>query len=186
MNYQLLSDECIIENCLKKDESAYRELYNRYVKKLTAVCYRYADTKDEVKEILQESFIQIFENLKDFRKEGSFEGWLKKTVVRIALRKGIMKTKNINRKDDDFDLNNIPSDEDIYSIMSAKDLTDIIKKIPEDYRTVLNLYADGFSHEEIAVMLKITTDNSKTRLARARKMVIEKIENTNIDRYEKV
>ncbi len=78
-------DRKIIEGCAKHDRKAQLELYNQYSRFLLGVCMRYASDRAEAEDILQESFLKIYFNIKDFSGTGSFIGWLRKVAVNTAI-----------------------------------------------------------------------------------------------------
>ena len=125
---------------------------------------------------MQDSFIIIFKKIKQYKNKGSFEGWLKRITINVALQKYRKKSPlsivkdieieeepvEIDFEDDDLDLNF---------------LLEIIQQLPDRYRLVFNLYVlDNYAHKEIATLLEITEGTSKSNLSRARKILKEKIE----------
>lgn len=83
----IYTEEDLIEKCIKGDEHAQKSLYKRFLPKLFAIACRYSSNKEDAKDVMQESFIKIFECLHTFKRKGSFEGWLKRIVVNTALSK---------------------------------------------------------------------------------------------------
>jgi len=81
----MMSDRQIIELCAKHDRKAQEVLYEKYSHLLLGVCLRYASDKAEAEDILQDSFLKIFFNIKDFSGTGSFIGWLRKVAVNTAI-----------------------------------------------------------------------------------------------------
>jgi RNA polymerase sigma factor (sigma-70 family) len=167
----------IIKGCLAGDRRDQELLYRRHSSKLYAVCLQYSGNDEEARDILQEGFIKIFENLKNYKHEGSFEGWMRRIVVNTALEK-FRSRHNLFRVDD---IDNIsepeaePDTED-YSGLEAVDLLYIIRELPPKYRMVFNLYAiEGYSHKEIGGMLNISEGTSKSNLSRARIILQRKV-----------
>ena len=160
----------IIKGCLAGDRRDQELLYRRHAGKLFAVCLQYSGNNEEARDILQEGFIKIFENLVHYRHEGSFEGWMRRITVNTALEK-FRKKHNLYRVDD-IDLipeqDAEPENHD-YAGLEAKDLLGIIRELPPKYRMVFNLYAiEGYSHKEISKMVNISEGTSKSNLSRAR------------------
>ena len=174
-----LSDtDVIISGCLKGNKRDQELLYRRYASKLYAVCLQYSRDNDEAKDVLQEGFIKIFENLHTYKTEGAIEHWMRKIVVNVALEK--YRSKNILHKVEDIDkltetgLEPYSGD---YSDLDAEILTKIIRDLSPQYRVVFNLYAiEGYSHKEISKMIKITEGASKSNLSRARLILQRKVE----------
>lgn len=160
----------IINGCLKGNRRDQELLYRRHASKLYAVCLQYCDNEEEARDILQEGFIKIFENLVNYKYEGSFEGWMRKIIVNTALEK--FRSKHHLYRVDDIDQIPEPDagpDNEDYSGLEAIDLMEIIRELPPKYRMVFNLFAiEGYSHKEISKMINISEGTSKSNLARAR------------------
>ncbi len=135
-----------------------------------AVSLQYAGNDEEARDILQEGFIKIFENLIHYKYEGSFEGWIRRIIVNTALEKYrdkhyLYRVEDIYRiPEPDAE----PDNED-YAGLEVTDLLEIIRELPPKYRMVFNLFAiEGYSHKEISKMIKISEGTSKSNLSRAR------------------
>ncbi len=176
-----MTDEQLIIKCKKGNARAQKLLYDKFGGKLMGICYRYAGDTDEAKDILQEGFIKIFENLNKYKGVGSFEGWMKRIVVNTALD-NIRKNKKLKLNEDIDDLDyKLVSNSYIEEKMAADDLLNILSKLPIGYRTIFNLYAiEGFSHKEIAEKLSISVSTSKSQYSRAKSILREKIVNMNL------
>jgi RNA polymerase sigma factor (sigma-70 family) len=167
----------IIIGCLKGNRRDQELLYRRHAAKLYAVCLQYSGNDEEARDILQDGFIKIFENLADYKHEGSFEGWIRRIMVNTALEKYRAK-HNLYRVDDIDDIpepDADPYNED-YSGLEAGDLLDIIRELPPKYRMVFNLFAiEGYSHKEIGKMVNISEGTSKSNLSRARAILQRRV-----------
>jgi RNA polymerase sigma factor (sigma-70 family) len=167
----------IIKGCLAGNRRDQELLYRRHAAKLYAVCLQYSGNDEEARDILQDGFIKIFENLIHYKHEGSFEGWMRRIVVNTALEKYRSK-HNLHRVDDielipEPDAN--PENED-YAGLEAVDLLDIIRGLPPKYRMIFNLFAiEGYSHREISEMFNISEGTSKSNLFRARIILQKKV-----------
>jgi RNA polymerase sigma factor (sigma-70 family) len=160
----------IISGCLKGNRRDQELLYRRYAAKLYTVCLQYSGNDEEARDILQEGFIKIFENLVHFKHEGSFDGWVRRIIVNTALEK--YRSKHTLRRVDDIDQipepDAEPENED-YGGLEAVDLLEIIRQLPPKYRIVFNLFAiEGYSHKEISKIVNISEGTSKSNLSRAR------------------
>jgi len=170
-----LSLDLLIRKCKKNDTNAQSEIYKLFSSKLFAVCLKYSRNHVDAEDNLQDAFVTIFEKMSQYSYKGSFEGWLKRIAVNTVLqkyrRKGVF---NIVNEDDIEDIVVEIEDYDIdinFLLLS-------IQELPYRYRLVFNLYAlDEYSHKEIAKMLDITTGTTKSKLARARMILKDKIEN---------
>lgn len=160
----------IIKGCLAGNRRDQELLYRRHASRLYAVCLQYSGNEEEARDILQEGFIKIFENLESYKFEGSFEGWMRRITVNTALEK-YRSRFNLYRVDD-IDLIPEPDaepDTTDWAGLDAADLLGIIMELPPKYRVVFNLYAiEGYSHKEISKMVNISEGTSKSNLARAR------------------
>jgi len=167
----------IIKGCLACNRRDQELLYRRHAAKLYAVCLQYSGNDEEARDILQDGFIKIFENLIHYKHEGSFEGWMRRIVVNTALEK--YRSKHNLHRVDDIDLipepDADPETED-YAGLEAVDLLDIIRGLPPKYRMVFNLFAiEGYSHKEISQMFNISEGTSKSNLSRARIILQKKV-----------
>jgi RNA polymerase sigma-70 factor (ECF subfamily) len=172
----MYTDKELIERCLANDPKAQEYLYNRFSRRMYGVCLRFARNTLEADDILQEGFIKIFTYLKDFRHEGALEGWIRRTIVNTAIN-------YYNSRLDDWSETSMDkaeayqsSSEDILEKISTNDLLGLIQELPEGYRMVFNLYViEGYSHQEIAGMLNISENTSKSQLSRARGSLQQKL-----------
>ncbi|MEW4922435.1 sigma-70 family RNA polymerase sigma factor [Algibacter sp. 2305UL17-15] len=167
----------LIENCKKNDTKAQGELYKLFSGKLFSTCLKYSRNYAEAEDNLQDAFLIIFDKIGQFKHKGSFEGWLKRITVNNVLQR--------YRSEKVFDIINentteaveIDIEEDQVSIDY---LLQIIQELPDRYRLVFNLYVlDGYSHKDIAELLKISVGTSKSNLARARQILKQTIEDYN-------
>jgi RNA polymerase sigma-70 factor (ECF subfamily) len=167
----------IIKGCLAGNRRDQELLYRRHAAKLYAVCLQYSGNDEESRDILQEGFIKIFDNLIHYKNEGSFEGWMRRIVVNTALEK-FRNSHNLYRVDD---IDHIPEpdadpENHDYAGLEAVDLLDIIRELPPKYRMVFNLFAiEGYSHKEISEMIRISEGTSKSNLSRARSILQKKV-----------
>ena len=169
--------EKIIKGCLSGDRRDQELLYRRYSPKFYAVSLQYSADTDEARDILQESFIKIFDNLGKFNHEGSFEGWMRRIVVNTALER--YRNRYYLTRVDDIEETAEPvsePDTDDFAGLEAYDLLNMIMELPPKYRMVFNLFAiEGYSHKEIGEMLRISEGTSKSNLSRARDILQRKV-----------
>lgn len=164
-----MTDEQIVEGCIKKDAIAQKHLYEKFVRKMMGVCLRYADSTEEAEDVVQNGFISVFENISSYRGTGPLEGWIRRIMVNTALtniRKNKKLKQNIELESVEFML---PSTNQLNERFEAQDLLKIIQTLPTGFKTVFNLYAiEGYSHKEIAEMLNISEGTSKSQYSRAK------------------
>lgn len=169
-------DEDFIERCLGNDPKSQGELYKHYAPKMFGICLRYAKNQMEAEDVLQDGFIKVFRYLKDYRNEGSLEGWIRRTMVNTAIN--YYKKKIKYQKDVSLDQTEpINRDEEsAIDVLSAKELLGVIRELPDGYRMVFNLNViEGYTHKEIGKMLNISENTSKSQLSRARGVLQEKL-----------
>ncbi len=169
----------LIKACLRGEASAYEDLYRRYAPKMMVVCKRYVGDYEDAKDLLQEGFMKVFQELHRFRNEGSFEGWIRRIMVNVSLEH-YKKIVKLNFQSEDIALLNDYSqpiaDQDIESLLSAEELLLLVQTLPPAYRMVFNLYVfEGFKHHEIAKKLGIGEGTSKSNLQDARRILQKKI-----------
>ncbi|MFI8377850.1 RNA polymerase sigma factor [Leeuwenhoekiella sp. NPDC079379] len=170
-----MSLEQLIIDCKRQKSKAQEALYRQFARTLFPVALKYARNYSEAEDILQESFIIIFEKVSQFKNKGSFEGWLKRIVINTALQRYRKQAvfEIINEENIEEAAVEIDDDEEI----SLQFLLQIVQELPDRYRLVFNLYAlDGYSHKEISKMLEIKEGTSKSNLARARMILKEKVQ----------
>jgi RNA polymerase sigma factor (sigma-70 family) len=165
----------LLNAVLRKEQAAEEALYQKFSPRMLAVCYRYAKSREDAEDMLQEGFIKVFHQLSDFRKEGSLEGWIRRLMVHTCINI-LKRNKKFNEQVDISMAENLISPAAyIPSIIHAKQIVECIRSLPVGYRTVLNLYAiEGYSHREIATMLEIEESTSRSQYVRARAL-LEKI-----------
>lgn len=167
-----MTEQAIIAGCLHNDVAAQRELYNRYSPKMLSVCYRFAQSREDGEDMLQEGFIKVFTQIHTFQNKGAFEGWIRRIIVHTCIN-FLKKYKKFNESVDlDYASYLQVKEETVPSIMQARQIVECIRLLPLGYRTVLNLYAlEGFSHKEIGSMLDIEESTSRSQYTRAKTML---------------
>lgn len=180
-----MTDEDLIIACNKGDPKAQKLLYERFAGKMKTVCLRYASGEDEANDMLQDGFIKVFSKLSLFEMSGSFEGWVRRTMVNTCLdhiRKKKKEGTQIN-VDEVYDLGS--NLESALSKMAAEEIVATIQTLPMGYKTVFNLYAvEGYSHKEIAEELGITESTSKSQYFKAKQHLQRAYLELNENRYE--
>lgn len=175
---ELMTEEELIKGCIREDRTCQQKLYKTYAGKMLVVCLRYCRSRQEAEDILQDGFIRVFDNIKKFSFNGSFEGWVRRIMINCALRnyrKSSYQKEQIGIADD-YD---IPEDTGVYDKLSEKELMVMINDLPEGYKMVFNLYAiEGYSHKEIADTLGINEGTSRSQLNKARKQLQKKLYDT--------
>ncbi len=158
----------ILNGLLKKDPKAQKLLYDTYASMLMGVARRYVDQIVDAEDILLRAFLKIFDKIGQFQQSGAFEAWMRKIVVNEALM-FLRKRKNLT-----VDLSEIPNVADmalsVEDKLAFEDLLQILDDLPVGYRTIFNLYViEGYKHREIAELLGISINTSKSQLILAKR-----------------
>lgn len=168
------SDEAVIKKVLHGDSRAEKQLYDRYAAKMLGVCRMYIKDMHYAEDVMIQGFTRALDNLGRFRFEGSFEGWLRRIMVREAIDFLRQRTQLYFEDISEVEVAPVITDN---QDMDAELLQLLIDKLPEGYRTVLVMFAvEGYSHKEIAEMLNISENTSKSQLFKARKQLQEQLE----------
>ncbi len=168
--------EDLIERCRQEDRSAQQALYERYAPMLLGLCRRYITQGDEAEDVMIEGFFKVFKNLDQFDGRGSFEGWMKRLMINEALMR-LRKKKLIQVELNDQ--TSIPVEDHEFENLDidSSEIIPLLDKLPEGYRTVFNLYVmEDFKHREIAELLQISINTSKSQLILAKKKLKQLIE----------
>ncbi len=165
----------LIKGSIQQDAKCQRMLFEQLAGKMFAVCLRYSNDAMEAEDMMQDGFIRVFNNLHQFKFEGSFEGWVRRVIVNCALKYLQKKRISFNEiKESTYDTPRIESY--AYAHLGEEELMKLINQLPDDYRIVFNLNViEGFSHEEIGKMLNIQASTSRSQLVKARKMLQHQI-----------
>jgi len=180
-----MTDKELIIACKIGHRNANKLLYNKYAAKMLGVCRRYISDYNEAEDIFMEGMYKVFTHLSSFEEKGSLEGWMRKIMVNECLM--------YLRKKHSFQTEALPVIEsedlivrsDVYEQIAADEIIALLNELPNGYRTIFNLYViEGYKHEEIADILNISINTSKTQLMMAKKklqVLIEKRLNIKIE-----
>jgi RNA polymerase sigma factor (sigma-70 family) len=173
-----LTEEELIERCRQHDRLAQKLLYEKYVGKMFGVCKRYVKTTENAEEVLMEGFCKVFQKIHMYGGLGSFEGWMRRVITNEALmflRKDYKFNDHVDLADVQVEQVSVSADE----MLAAKDILKLLEQLPTGYRTVFNLYVmEGYKHREIADLLGISINTSKSQLILAKKRLKDLIEQT--------
>jgi RNA polymerase sigma-70 factor (ECF subfamily) len=163
----------LVDNAIKGDEAAYKELYNMFANTMFNICIRMTGNRQEAEDILQDSLITAFEKLSQLKDKRMFGGWLRKIVVTNCIRYTKTKTglEKLAVHNDEID-----EDDDGFTQINAAALHDAIKNLPEGCRQIFLLYtSEDYTHKQIGVLLNISESTSKSQYLRAKKLLKEKL-----------
>jgi len=170
-----LNEHELIRGCLRGSAQCQRDLYERFAGKMYAVCLRYARTREDAADILQEGFLKVFSKMGQFQFQGSFEGWVRRVMVNTALR-AYQKQRYEFEQTGYERLPELPVEPDAVALLSESELLNVVQKLPDGYRAVFNLVAiEGYSHAEAANLLGIQESTSRSQLTKARRHLEEEV-----------
>jgi RNA polymerase sigma factor (sigma-70 family) len=174
----MVNDLEIIKGCARHERKAQQMLYDKYSRFLLGVCLRYATDRSEAEDILQDSFLKIYFSIGDFSGTGSFPGWIRKVAVNTAIthyHRNLKHRYHIEIEEYvSVETGTSSFEEDLFT---SDELFKVLNELPAGYRMVFNLYAvEGYKHKEIAELLGIDTNTSKSQYSRARAVLRDKLE----------
>ncbi len=163
-----MEEQELVKKCLSGNKKAQKQLFDLYAPQMMTVCHRYANRNDQAIDMLQEGFIRVFSNLDKFSHSGSLGGWIRTVMVNNALTT-LRREKKFSFNESIDDHTELDSGGDTLSDLNLQELLALISSLPTGYRTVFNMYAiEGYSHKEIAELLKISESTSKTQYRKAK------------------
>lgn len=182
-----MKESRIISDCKKGKQAAHKALYELYMPYVVGICRRFNIPDQDLKDIVQEVFIEVFLNIKKFNEhKGSFKYWLKSIAIHKILNKR-RKQKGALIIELEAHENDLMEDNHFLSKVNKEYLMHLIAKLPDGYRTVFNLYAiDGYTHKEIGEMLGISEVGSRSQLSRAKKILKDQISRMKNSNYESI
>ncbi|WP_400074751.1 RNA polymerase sigma factor [Winogradskyella sp. R77965] len=172
----------LIQRAAKHNREAQHVLYELHAPKMLSVCRYYIKDVHQAEEVMLNGFFKVFKYLKTFKNEGSFEGWIRRIMVREAISY-LRQKKNIEFAAEDEYLEHDYSN-NIKTNIEVAEIQQLIDSLPEGYRMVFVMYAiEGYKHNEIAKLLSISEGTSKSQLFKARQMLQKKIKELNNNSY---
>jgi RNA polymerase sigma factor (sigma-70 family) len=169
--------EELIGGCVQGERRSQQLIYTMFAGKMKAVCLRYLKSREDAEDLLQEGFIKTFQNIGQYKFEGSFEGWMRRMFVHLSidhLRKQKSKGWKVEYKDEITDVSETdPEDENIeLPEISPDQIIEAMQQLSPVYRTVFNLIAfEQYSHQEVADQLGIGVGTSKSNYAKAKRNI---------------
>ena len=169
-----LNDPAEIKKFRKGNKQIFEKVYNAYAPNMYSHCLRMARNEDDAKDMLQESFIRVYNNRKQFDPNQSLGGWIRKIVINTSLN-FIKKHYSIHFERDEVIEMKVEDESDSNPITKEK-LQKALDGLPEGYKVIFSLYViEGLTHPEIAEYLEISVNTSKSQLHKARKMLKEEL-----------
>lgn len=172
---QLFKNESqLLESAARGNRDAQRKLYEKHSGKMLSVCRQYVKDLQHAEDVMLNGFFKVFSHLEDFRNEGSFQGWVRRIMIRESI--SFIRTQKKVEFQEDFQTEFSEISDPITSELNADHIQSLIDALPEGYKMVFLMYAvEGYKHSEIAKMLKISEGTSKSQLFKARKILQEKL-----------
>ncbi|UNY99109.1 RNA polymerase sigma factor [Zhouia spongiae] len=180
------NEKKLVKKSINGDRDAQRKLYSLHAPKMLSVCRYYIKDLHYAEDVLIQGFYKVFKNLEMYRGDGSFEGWIRKIMVRECLshlrsKKDLVLIENDKGHSDDDLVQN-----DYQQFIDVEEIQQMIDELPKGYKTVFLLFAvEGYSHKEISAQLNISESTSKSQLFKARKMLQDRINELKNQEYEK-
>ena len=176
------NEKVLIKRAIKNSREAQHVLFDMHAPKMLSVCRCYIKDLQHAEEAMLNGFFKVFKNLRNFKSEGSFEGWIRRIMVRESIS-FLRQQKHI-----EFPVEEIAEissyTNQINTEFEVAEIQKLIDSLPEGYKMVFVMYAiEGYKHSEIAELLQITEGTSKSQLFKARKMLQEKINIRNNTSY---
>ncbi len=180
-----MTERELIQGCKARSPKAQRALYDQYAPVLMGIGMRYLKHVENAEDVVVEAFYKIFTKIGQYTGEGNFEGWLK----RIMVNESLMFLRKNKKFKVEQEWENVPEQGTIVTVeneIAAGDILKLLDQLPDGYRTVFNLYVvEGYKHREIAELLGISINTSKSQLILAKKrmkMLVEQIGYRAIER----
>lgn len=171
----------MLQWCLKGDQRAQMEIYNRYYKAMYNTAYRIVKDRSEAEDVMQESFLSAFTKLDSFKGEVAFGAWLK----RIVINNSLVSYRN-RKKKNEVSLNDAlykVRDNDVSDAVHtdterlAQKVLSTMNSLKENYRISLTLHLiEGYDYEEICGLMNISYSNCRTMISRAKDSLRKKLD----------
>jgi RNA polymerase sigma factor (sigma-70 family) len=174
-----LSEEELIKRCKRKDRAAQKLLFDKYSAKMFGVCKRYVKNQEDAEDVLVEGLFKVLTKIDKYSNKGSFEGWIRRILVNESLmhlrkRHNFKLTVEVSNID-------IKSRSNVEDDLAAQDILNLLALLPTGYRTVFNMYViEGYKHKDIAEILGVSINTSKSQLLLARRRLQSLIKTTQL------
>jgi RNA polymerase sigma-70 factor (ECF subfamily) len=172
----------IIRACGRQERWAQEKLYKQFSGLLFAICLRYTKNRMDAQDVLQEVFVKVYTHVGTYQFDGSFEGWMRRIAVNTSItfyRKSVKKAIEKDLGDGAAEIEEVGMN--VLGEFEMNDMLHCIEQLPLGYRTVFNLYViEGYKHKEIAEMLNVDINTSKSQLSRAKVQLQKELEKLNL------
>ena len=166
----------IINGCLNNDRLSQHRLYDRYASRMYGVCLRYANSREEAEDMLMEGFMNVFKGLPTFKGDSKFTTWIHSVMVNTAVShyRSVRRFRKELFSSDAMEVEEFAEEENIIASLEAKQLLELLERMPDGMRVVFNLKAvEEYSFSEIAEMLDKKENAIRISYMRARQWMME-------------
>mgnify|MGYP003872242821 CR=1 FL=1 len=176
------SERQLIKKSLDGDREAQRRLYENHAPKMLGVCRQYVKDIHFAEDVMVNGFVKVFRHLNTFKFEGSFEGWIRRIMIRESI--SFLRKRQFVVYDNEVYDRNEAREVSVSNDMDTEHIQELIDNLPEGYKLVFVLFAiEGYKHHEIAEMLQISEGTSRSQLFKARKLLQAQLKKRNIIGY---
>jgi RNA polymerase sigma factor (sigma-70 family) len=171
--------QLLIQGCKNNDRESQRLLYQHYYGYAMSICLRYCRSYEESKEIVNDGFMKVYQKIEMHNTESSFKAWMRKIMIHTAIDHYRKEAKHLFHEE--AEQARLPEvSAGVIEELSYHELIALVQKLSPGYRAVFNLYAiDGYTHDEIAKILNISSGTSKSNLMKARNILKAQLEKLN-------
>lgn len=176
------NEKQLIKKAISGNRDAQERLYIKNAPKMLGVCRQYIKDIHFAEDVMVQGFLKMFNKLDTFKFEGSFEGWLRRIMIRESI--SYLRKQQFVVYDDEVYEKNQSEEISQSTDLDTEHIQQLIDALPQGYKMVFVLYTvEGYKHKEIAEMLSITESTSKTQLLKARRLLQEQLRQQNIIGY---
>ena len=161
-------------------------LFDLYRARIMGICRRYTSSREEAEDVFQEAFVKIFKGIRSVEEYNYLERWMIRTSINTAINYYHRNKRHHEYLAIDTLESFTEEDSNVVAQLDNTRLLELVNALPDGYRIVFNLYViEGYKHREIASMLDISENTSKSKLSRAKILLKEKLQLMGIDKFEK-
>lgn len=171
-----MTDKELVKACEKGNAKAQELLYNRFAPMMLGICMRYCQSREEAEDVMQDAFVKVFRKIRTLQNSEALEPWIRRIMVNTSLNAIRSNLKHHFHSDIDELHEQVPDERYDEDVFRTADLLQLIRELPSGYRIVFNMYeVEGFAHKEIADMLGVSVNTSKSQLLKARRLLQKKL-----------
>ncbi|MEH6761049.1 MAG: RNA polymerase sigma factor [Maribacter arcticus] len=176
------NEKQLINKSISGNRDAQERLYKKHAPKMLGVCRQYIKDVHFAEDVMVQGFLKMFNKLETFKFEGSFEGWLRRIMIRESI--SYLRKQQFVVYDDEVYEKNQSEEISQSTDLDTEHIQQLIDALPQGYKMVFVLYTvEGYKHQEIAEMLSISESTSKTQLLKARRLLQNQLRQQNIIGY---